>query len=114
MRSHYKQHGHKEYEGAGSSSQPRERESRKGYYVRKPRPGHEDDHHSPRSPRQNSIGERKRRLKQYWVPKGDMDMQVGNDAFIHDTRQKTSTVFDRISEHHDTSADPARQGRREQ
>lgn len=48
------------------------------------------------------------------VAKGDLDGQDTQDAFIRDTRRKTSTVFDRISEHHDRAADPAQQGRREQ
>lgn len=79
--------------------------------MRKPRPGYDEQrpHHSPR---REVGGERKRGPTQYWVAKNDPHKQVGNDAFIRDTRQKTSTVFDRISEHHDISADPVRQGRR--
>ena len=83
-------------------------ERKQGYYVRKPRTGYTTEHRSPRSPRHVSQRERKRSPKQYWVAKGDLDMQVDNDMFVHDTRQKTSSAFDRIEEHNDTSADPAR------
>lgn len=115
LRANYKQYGSKEYEGMGSTSKHREvgKERKRGYYVRKPRPGH-DEYHSASTAYQNTGGDRKRRPKQYWVAKGDPDNQVGHDTFIRDTRQKTSTVFDRISEQKDTSADPAGQGRRDQ
>ena len=33
-----------------------------------------------------------------WVAKGDLDKHGGHDAFIRDTRRKTSIVFDRISD----------------
>ena len=50
-----------------------------------------------------------------WVAKEGYDRQLGHDVFISDTRQKTSSVFDRISEYEDRTADPAKeQGRREQ
>ena len=49
-----------------------------------------------------------------WVAKGDLDRQLPADAFIRDTRQKTSSVFDRISETNDGSADPEARGRRDQ
>ena len=49
-----------------------------------------------------------------WVAKGDFDRQVSSDVFIRDMRQKTATVFDRISETHDEEADPELRGRREQ
>ena len=48
------------------------------------------------------------------MAKGEGDKQEGHDTFVHDMRQKTSSVFDRIEEHNDTSADPVRQGRRAQ
>ena len=48
------------------------------------------------------------------MAKDDPDRQRIGDAFIRDTRRKTSTVFERISTQVDTSADPANQGRREQ
>ena len=50
LRSKHKQHISRDYEGGGSSSQPIVREGKRGYYVRKPRPGY-DEHHSSRSPR---------------------------------------------------------------
>ena len=81
--------------------------------MRKPRP-EQDEHSAARSPVHDGTGDRKRRPKQHWVVKGDSVRQVGNDTFIRDTRQKMSSVFDRISEQHDASADPARQGRRSQ
>lgn len=50
-----------------------------------------------------------------WVAKDDNDRKVVHDVFLHDTRQKKSTVFDRISENNDRAADPAgAQGRQEQ
>lgn len=89
-------------------------ERRRGYYVRKPRQDHEerrgrgDSSYTP-------FNSRKRRPRQVWKPKEGGDSQEGHDTFIRDTRQKTATVFDRISENEGTSADPARmQGRREQ
>jgi hypothetical protein len=112
LRNKYKQHGPRYQDGAGSSSHFREGGRRQGYYVRKPRPGHYTEQRSTLSPGHEFKGERKRWPKQYWVPKGDLDRQVSNDIFIRDTRQKTSSVFDRISEQHDEAADPARQGRR--
>ena len=57
---------------------------------------------------------RKRRPRQYWVAKGDGGSNERNDTFVRDTRQKTSTVFDRIEEPTDSSADPEGQGRRAQ
>ena len=51
---------------------------------------------------------RKRRPKQLWIANDDPDRQTSNDAFIRDTRRKTSLVFDRISINDVKSADPAR------
>ena len=80
--------------------------------MRKPRSGYYTEQRPPVSPRHEFKGERKRWPKQYCVAKGDVDKNVGNDIFIRETRQKTSSVFDRISEQHDEAADPARQGHR--
>ena len=113
LRSQYKAYMVRDHYGGGSSSYTREKERRRGYYVRKPRP-EQDVHRSARSPPRNDNVDRKRRPKQHWVVRGDSVRQVGNDTFIRDTRQKTSSMFDHISEQHDESADPARQGRRSQ
>lgn len=86
---------------------------RRGTFRRKPR--QESEHKQYYNPMHRYDKEsRKRGPKQMWVAKGDLDRQSGHDAFIRDTRQKTSTVFDRISVNNDESADPGRQGRREQ
>lgn len=86
---------------------------RRGTYVRKYRENYEQQrtHHSQLSKEAES---RKRRPKQLWVAKGDPERQIVHDAFIRDTRLKTSTVFDSISENKGEAADPATQGRREQ
>lgn len=95
-----------------SSYYPTER--KKGYYVRKYRHDHEANRGKGENP-QTSLTTRKRRPKQMWVAKDDNDRQVMHDTFIRDTRQKTSTVFDCISENYDRAADPAgEQGHREQ
>lgn len=89
-------------------------ERRRGYYVRKPRQDHEENRGRGDSS-QATPNTRKRRPRQMWVAKEGGDKQEGHDTFIRDTRQKTATVFDRISEHEGVTADPARmQGRREQ
>lgn len=89
-------------------------ERRRGYYVRKPR----EDHEAKRGSRGNyqpSLTSRKGQPRQMWVAKEGYDRQDGNDTFICDTRRKTTTMFDRISENDDRAADPAReQGRRHQ
>lgn len=115
LRSRYRQFGQWDQEGAGSSSQFRGRERKQGHYMRKPRPEYYRERRSPNSPRHDALKERKRRPKQHWVAKDDLDRHVGIDTFVRDTRQKTSFVFDRIEENNVLSADPARErGRREQ
>ena len=81
--------------------------------MRKPRPDYIPSHHGY-DQRGMEQGTRKRGPKQVWMAKDELDRQVTGDAFIRDTRRKTSTVFERISTHDHTSADPASQGRREQ
>ena len=89
LKANYKQFRHSWIDGAGSSSQYSERERRQGYYVRKPRPDYRPVQRSPDSPRQGAKYERKRRQKQYWVPKKDGERQVESDGFVRETRHKT-------------------------
>ena len=58
-------------------------------------------------------GNRKRRPRQVWIEKGEAEVRSGEDEFIRDTRQKTSSVFERIEENN-ASADPVGLGRRDQ
>ena len=94
------------------STYPQER--KRGYYVRKPRQEFDERRRRGDSPR-DTPGSRKRRPRQMWVPKADGERHEGDESFIRDTRQKTSSVFDRIEETDKLTADPATgQGRREQ
>jgi hypothetical protein len=56
---------------------------------------------------------KKRGTKQMWLP---VNVQVvgEEDSGSAGKRQRTSSVFDRLEDPTETSADPARQGRREQ
>nr|XP_020185121.1 uncharacterized protein LOC109770823 [Aegilops tauschii subsp. strangulata] len=96
----------------GSRNDERDREEvhgrRRGTYRRMHRddldrwPRYETHHNQPGD-------NRKRRPKQVWVAKGEQD------AFTRETRQKTASVFDRISSKKgNSSADPDFQGRRDQ
>lgn len=78
---------------------------RRGTYRRKLRV--DLDRRSSYEPHDSFFGDnRKRRTKQVWVAKGE------HDAFIRETRQKTSSVFERISgKNGSSSADPGLQGR---
>lgn len=108
-----KRYASQTYDGARGSGQFRERERRPGHYVRRPRAEYAE-YQPKQNQYQNHPGDRKRRPRQHWVVKGDSGRQSNQDVFICETRQKTSSVFDCISEHDDTSADPAGQGRRDQ
>lgn len=90
-----------------------ERSRRRGYYVRKPRKDGEAQQYKQSQSRFETES-RKRGSKQVWVVKGDSDRYGSHDAFIRDTRRKTSAVFDRISANEDSSADPGQQGHRSQ
>lgn len=85
----------------------------RGRYVRKPRKDYEHQQRNDSHGRSKNVS-RKRGPRQMWVANGDPDRQYANDAFIRDTRQKTSSVFDRIAEINDGSADPGTQGHRDQ
>ena len=82
-------------EGGGTTSGNIDRRMRRG------EGGENSPHGDPNS--------RKRRPRQMWVPKGEGDKQEGDESFIRDTRQKTSSVFDCIKEQGDLSAPPARE-----
>lgn len=82
--------------GTGSRTQG-STERRRGTYVRKARPNYVPSSQTRGQPKYDQES-RKRGPKQVWVAKDDPDRHVPNDAFICDTRRKTSTVFDRISE----------------
>lgn len=57
---------------------------------------------------------RKRVLKQQWVINGEAGKYNTKEMLIRDKRKKTASVFDRISELNNTTADPAEEkGRRE-
>lgn len=86
---------------------------RRDYYVRKHREGAEV-HHSRSAQEKDEHESKKRRPRQMWVAKGDGDRQGTHDALIRDTRRKTSSVFERISEQNDQAADPEQRGRRDQ
>lgn len=90
-----------------------ERGRKKGYYVKKLRQEYDKQQYNSPHPRHDSES-RMRGPKQYWKRKGENDRLGTDDGFIRDTRRETSTVFDRISEKEDSSADPVNQGRREQ
>ncbi|XP_044434897.1 uncharacterized protein [Triticum aestivum] len=86
---------------------------RRGYYVRKPRQSPAYDHCESQRDR-ISFENRKRRPWKVRVAKGDIDRIHEQDACIRDTRRKTSTMFDRISDNMDRSADPEERGLPEQ
>lgn len=88
-----------------------QRERRRGYYVRKPR---KDEDRGRKDHQAHYERKKKRPPKQQWIVKGDSVRQVQNESFIRDTRQKTSNVFDRLEENNARSADPEKQGRRDQ
>lgn len=75
----------------------------------------EDDKHYRDSTYQARPFEWKRGPKQIWVAKDGADRQHDHDTFIGDKRQKTASVFERISPKNDKAADPAEsRGRRDQ
>ncbi|KAE8819332.1 hypothetical protein D1007_02833 [Hordeum vulgare] len=84
---------------------------KRGHYVRKPRPENVQTlRYEPRS----RVGDmsKKRRPKQLWVAKEDPDRQIVHDSFIRDTRRRTSSIIQRISEdkeeiHHSMEQDVA-------
>lgn len=74
---------------------------RRGTYRRKPR--QVSDHKQRHDPHGRFDYEnRKRRPKQVWVAKGGSNRQTDHETFIRKMRQKTSSVFDRISDRNDT------------
>lgn len=87
------------------------RERKQGTYVRKVRQDHENVLQDGSYQRVDDSS-KKRGPKQIWVAKDNIDRQASPDVFIRDTRRKTASVFERISDRDDTSADPARRGRR--
>lgn len=106
------------YERIGVPSRPgheggQGRARTKGHYVRKPRQEYREVHHD-RHYQRFEHGGRKRGPRQYWVAKNDPDKQTSHEGFIRDTRRKTATVFNRISDPIVSSADPEDRGRRTQ
>ncbi|KAE8767197.1 hypothetical protein D1007_61472 [Hordeum vulgare] len=83
---------------------------RRGTFVRKPRQIYREVQHGHCQVPSAGVG-LKRRPRQVWVAKGEGDKQGANDAFIRDTRRKTSSVFDRICDNNDVTATPEGMGR---
>lgn len=97
----------------GGSDMHGTRDRRRGHYVRIHRRENVETYRS------GSYGERenesrKRGPRQVWVAKGDPERYGDEDGFICDTRQKTTSVFDRIQENDDKAASPGTRGRRDQ
>src|SRR4051812_15882652 len=93
----------------GYVSSPGQR--RPGYFVRRPR-GEYEHPQNRGSLSQGGRAESRRRPRQQWVVKSDVDKQARDNVGIGEKRQKTTSVFERIEEQHGDSASSVGQSRR--